>query len=171
MSNFNETKKKLLEECGSSKKNHNETLFNELATALLNDPDYEKKEIVTKQGEQVEVVSTPIKDLRKSIIGSVARAAGADSAEQEKIVAEHQFPKLPMYDFVDSALKEYMAAGKKFQFSREENFQGSIEYAEQKACIKDVKRPGSTESKKQRQGDYIKLKAKSTCPDNLREDL
>lgn len=170
MSKFAETKKRL-EEAGSSKKTFNENYFNELATGLLNDPDYEKVEMVTKNGELTEAKSTPIADLRKGLIGSVAKAAGADQAEQEKLIAEHQFPKLPVYDYVDSALHEYLGLGKKFPLSRKENFQGSIEFASIAACVKDVKKPGATESKKQRQGDFIKLKAKSTCPSNLKQDL
>lgn len=171
MAKFAETKKRIVEETSSSKKTFNENYFNELATALLNDADYEKVEMVTKKGELTEVKSTPIKDLRKGLIGSVAKASGADQAEQDKLVAEHQFPKLPMYDYVDCALHEYLGLGKKFPLSRKENFQGSIEFTEQKACIKDVKKPGSTESRQQRQGDYVKLKAKSNCPDNLKNYL
>lgn len=170
MAKFAETKKRIQEEAGS-KKTFNESYFNELSTALLNDPEYEKVEMVTKKGELVEEKTTPIKDLRKALIGSVAKAAGADQAEQEKLINEHQFGKLPMYDYVDSALHEYLGLGKKFPLSRKENFQGAIEFAEQKAAIKDVKRPGSDVVKKQRQGDYIKLKAKSTCPANLKQDL
>lgn len=171
MAKFAETKKKIIEEGASSKKTFNENYFNELATALLNDPDYEKTEMVTKKGELTPISSRPIAELRKSLIGGVAKAAGADSAEQEKLVAEYQFSKLPMYDYVDSTLHEYLGLGKKFPLSRKENFQGSIEFVDQKACVKDVKAPGSTVSKKQRQGDYIKLKAKSNCPDNLKTDL
>ena len=171
MSNFSETKKRIQEECVNSKKTFNENYFNEIATAILNDPDYEKEEVVTKKGELETVKSTPIKDLRKAIIGSVAKAAGSDAAEQEKLINEHQFGKLPMYDYVDSTLQEYLSIGKKFQLGRKENFQGTIEFIKQAPTVKDVKRPGSEETKKQRQGEYIKLKAKSTCPDNLKEDL
>lgn len=171
MSKFADVKKKIVEESNSTKKTFNEQYFNELVTGLLNDPDYEKTEMVMKKGELTPISSKPIAELRKGLIGGVAKASGADSAEQEKLIAEYQFGKLPMYDFVESALHEYLGMGKKFPFSRKEDFQGSIEFVEQKACVKDVKAPGSTVSKKQRQGDYIKLKAKSNCPDNLKTDL
>lgn len=171
MSKFSETKEKITSECGSGKKTFNETLFNQLGTAILNDPDYEKDELVTKKGESSIVTTNPIKDLRKAIIGSVAKAAGSDTAEQQQLIDEHQFPVLPLYDFVDSTLQEYLGLGKKFQMGRKENFQGAIEFVHQDAQIKDVKRVGSSESKKQRHGAFIKLKAKSTCPSNLREDI
>lgn len=171
MSKFSETKERIASECGTGKKTFNEAMFNQLGTAILNDPEYAKEELVVKKGELTPVTSTPIKDLRKAIIGSVAKAAGSDSTEQQKLIDEHQFPTLPLYDYVDSTLHEYLGMGKKFPMSRKENFQGALEFTEQKATVKDVKRPGATESKKQRQGAYIKLKAKSTCPDNLKEDL
>lgn len=171
MAKFAEIKKKIVEENGSGKKTFNESYFNQIATAIMNDPEYEKVELVKKHGELVESKSTPVADLRKAIIGSVAKAAGADAAEQEKLVAEHQFGTLPMYDYVDSTLHEYLSLGKKLPLSRKENFQGSIEFAPQDACVKEVKKPGATESKKQRQGAFIKLKAKSTCPSNLKTDL
>lgn len=171
MSKFSETKKRIAAESGTGKKTFNEAMFNELGTAILNDPDYVKEEMVVKKGELTPVTSTPIKDLRKAIIGSVAKAAGSDAAEQQKLIDEHQFPKLPLYDYVEASLHEYLDMGKKFPMSRKENFQGSLEFTEQKAAVKDVKRPGAAESKKQRQGAFVKLKAKSTCPDNLKEDL
>jgi hypothetical protein len=49
--------------------------------------------------------------------------------------------------------------------------QAAIEATTIPATIKEVRRPGETEKKKQRQGEYIKLRAKSTCPDNLKENL
>jgi hypothetical protein len=173
-SKFAETKARILKECegSGSKKTFNENYFNELGTALLNDPSYEKVELKVKNGELTESKSTPITDLRKNLIGSVAKAAGCDSAEQEKLVAEHQFPKLPLYDYVESTVREYVVGtGKKFPFARQENMQAAIEATTIPATIKEVRRPGETEKKKQRQGEYIKLRAKSTCPDNLKENL
>lgn len=174
MSKFAETKAKIIAESKASggKKTFNRTYFNELATAMLNDAEYEKTELKPKNGELVTETSTPIADLRKSLIGSVAKSAGCDTAEQEKLVAEHQFPTLPLYDFVEASVREYVVeVGKKFPLARQENMQASIEAVSVKATIKDVRRPGASETTKQRQGEYIKLKAKSTCPDNLKENL
>lgn len=170
MGKFSETRDKLREEA-SSKKTFSEGLFNELGTALLNDPEYEVTSVAVKKGELVEEKTRPVEVLRKQVIGSVAKAAGSDTAEQDKLVAEHQFPRLDLYGYVDATMQEYLGLGKKFQFTRKEDFQGSIEMSKQDACIKDVKRPGSTEVSKQRQGAYTKLKAKSTCPSNLKKTL
>lgn len=172
--NFYETKQKMLDEFKKQEKpkvTFNESYFNELATALVNTADYQKTELIRKNGEMVEVVSEPVKDFRKPIIGSVAKAAGCDAADVEKLVETHQFPTIPMYDIVDSVLKEYMRCGKKFQFSNEDDFEGSIELSNQPATIKDVRKPGSDVVKKQKQEEYMKLKSKSTCPANRRKDL
>ena len=160
MGKFADARKKFQQECEGTKKTFNQNLFNELATTMLNDPGYEKTEMQKKGGELVQTESQPIADLRKAIIGSVAKAGGCDAAEQEKLIEEHQFPKLPMYDFVESALREYL-----------ENMQATLEMVTVKPAVKDVRKPGATETKKQRQGEFKKLKAKSTCPDNLKEDL
>lgn len=171
MGKFAEARKKFQAECQGTKKTFNETLFNELATVMLNDPEYEKEEMQRKGGELVKTTSQPMVDLRKALIGSVAKAAGCDGAEQDKLVAEHQFPKLPIYDLVESSVREYLDLGKSFPFARQENMQASLEMTTVKPAIKEVRKPGATETKKQRQGEFKKLKAKSTCPDNLKEDL
>lgn len=171
MGKFSDTKQKLQDECNGTKKTFNKTMFDKLATAMLNDADYEKIEYQTKGGELVEAKSQPIADLRKAIIGSVAKAGGCDAAEQEKLVEEHQFPTLPMYDFVESSLREYLDLGKPFPLARQVDMKATLEMTVVKPTIKDVRRPGETETKKQRQGEFKKLKAKSTCPDNLKEDL
>lgn len=173
MGKFAETKAKIMKECSQpgAKKTFNKSMFNELGTALINDPTYEKEEVVVKEGALKPVTSTPIADLRKQIIGSVAKSAGCDQAEQQKLIEEHQFPQLDMYDYVDSLLQEYLSTGKKYVMSRRENFQASLETETIRAGIKEVRRPGATEKTKQRQGEFVKLKAKSTCPDNLKQNL
>lgn len=174
MSKFADTKKKIIAESAASggKKTFNRTYFNELATAMINDPDYEKTEMKQKNGELVVDKTKPMADLRKSLIGSVAKAAGCDSAEQEKLVAGHQFPVLPLYDLVEASIREYLVGvGKRFPLARQDNCSASLEATTVKATVKEVRKPGATESKKQRQGEYVKIKAKSTCPDNLKTDL
>ena len=173
MGKFAEAKKKLTDEISNStqKKTFNETYFNVLSTAMMNDPGYEKTELKNKGGELVEEKTTPIADLRKSIIGSVAKSAGCDSAEQERLVNEHQFPVLPMYDYVESAMREYLGLGKNFPFARQNDFQAALEMETVAATVKDVRVPGSNDTHKQRQGEHRKLKAKSTCPKNLRVNI
>ena len=172
MGKFIEAKKKLLgEEQASTKKTFSKSYFDTLATAMLNDAGYEKTELRQKNGELVNETSTPIADLRKSLIGSVAKTAGCDAAEQERIVAEHQFPTLPLYDFVESSIREYLSTGKKFSFARQENFTGALETVTVPATIKEVHKPGSSEKMKQKQGEHVKLKAKSTCPSNLKTNI
>ncbi len=173
MGKFAEAKKKIEEEVKASnnKKTFNRSYFDTLGTAMANDPTYERVEQKVKGDKLVEEKTTPMVEFRKGIIGSVAKAAGCDTAEQEKLVQEHQFPLLPVYDFVEGVLSEYLGIGKKFPFKRQENFQASIEMQNVEATVKDVRKPGSGEKSKQRQGAHIKLKAKSTCPSNLKSNI
>lgn len=173
MGKFADAKKKLTDEISAStqKKTFNETYFNVLSTAMLNDAGYEKEELKNKGGELKKEVTTPIADLRKNIIGSVAKSAGCDAAEQERLINEHQFPVLPMYDYVESSLREYLSLGKNFPFARQDDFQAALGMETVAATVKDVRVPGSNETHKQRQGEYKKLKAKSTCPKNLRVNI
>ena len=173
MGKFAETKAKIVAEieATSQKKTFSRAYFDTLATALMNDPEYEKIELKQKNGELVNETTTPMADLRKAVIGSVAKAAGADAAEQERLVDEHTFPTLPLYDFVESSVREYLSLGKKFTFARQEDFSGSLETTRVPAVIKEVHKPGSTEKVKQRQGEHTKLKAKSTCPANLKTNI
>lgn len=173
MGKFADAKERIMKECSQpgAKKTFNKSLFNEMGTLLLNDPTYEREEVVVKDGELKPVTTNPVADLRKQIIGSVAKSAGCDQAEQQKLVDEHQFPQLDMYGYVDSLLQEYLSTGKKYTMGRRENFQASLVTETVKAGIKEVRRPGATEKTKQRQGEFVKLKASSTCPDNLKENL
>ena len=173
MGKFNETKKRLEDEISKStqKKTFNRTYFDMLGTAILNDAGYEKTELKSKGGELVEEKTTPIADLRKSIIGSVAKSAGCDAAEQERLIADHQFPTLPVYDYVESSLREYLDLGKNFPLARQNDFQAALEMESIAATVKDVRVPGSNETHKQKQGAHRKLKAKSTCPKNLRTNI
>lgn len=153
----------------STRKTFNAEQFNELGTALLNDPDYEVK--VAKQSRNTgftEETTNPVKDLRKSMIGSVMKAAGHDSAEQEKFVAEHQFPTLPLYPVVSEMVEQYLRCGKAFAFNAKSDMRATITLDEKPEEIKEVRVPSTGEVTKTSMGAYKKVKVKSTCPSNLR---
>src|SRR5699024_2805650 len=100
--------------------------FDELGTALLNDPDY--KEVVkrTHGGKTTEVETTPVADLRKAMIGGIAKDAGLDSAETAKLIDNHEFSTLPLYPVVAAMLEGYCEAGKTFVFNKRDDLQGSL---------------------------------------------
>ena len=77
MGKFADKKKEIyassLNKDGKIRRTSNRRQFDELGTALLNDPDY--KEVVkrTHGGKTTEVETTPVADLRKAMIGGIAK--------------------------------------------------------------------------------------------------
>ena len=172
MSKFAEKKEEIKKACeGSSRKTFNAQEFNELGTALLNEPDYVVKVAVTKNGVFSEEETTPIRDLRKALIGGVLKAAGHDSAEQEKFVNEHQFSTLPLHGAVSEMVEQYVRAGKAFVFKPKADLRASITLEAKPEEIKEVKVPSTGEVRKTKLGAYNKVKSKSTCPSNLRTKM
>lgn len=178
MSKFTEKKKQLVSSAstGSTKVTDNKQLFNELATAMLNDPDFEDVEQATKKGEVVENTTKPIAELRKKLIGSVAKAAGADTDETAKLVQSHEFPTLPMYTFVADCIEEYCGAGKAFRFGKRKDLQGTIKIVTEEECTKEHNNPraaktgGPAKTKKHYQ-QHRRYRVESKCPIALTSDV
>lgn len=171
MGSFAEKKKELMEASKSSRKVFNVQNFNKLGTALINDPDYTATVAVTKDGAIETKETKPVADLRKKMIGDVLKAAGHDATEQEKFVNEYQYSTLPLHGVVSEMLTEYMSTGAPFAFTRKEDMKASILIEQQAEVIKEVKSPQTKEVKKKKYSAYRKVKARSTCPANLKEDV
>lgn len=170
MGRYAEKKKEIMGEKKGTKV-FNASDFNKLGTAILNDPEYVAEIASVKEGKVVTTETTPVADLRQKLIGGVLKAAGVDSQEQAKFVQEYQFPTLPLNSVVSEILTEYMGQGKPFTFNRKGDFKASILIEDKKEEVKEVKSPATGEVSKKRYGAYRKLKAKSTCPDNLKFDV
>ena len=155
----------------SSRKTFNAQEFNELGTALLNEPDYVATIAVTKNGAFAEEDTTPVKDLRKGLIGGVLKAAGHDSAEQEKFVNEYQYPTLPLYPVVSEMVEQFMRCGKAVTLRPKADLRATITLEDKPEEIKEVKVPATGDVRKTRLGAYKKVKVKSTCPSNLRQKM
>lgn len=172
MGRFLDKKDEIIKASSSSnRKTFNTQEFNELATALLNEPDYVATIAVTKNGEYAEEDTTPVKDLRKGLIGGVLKAAGHDSAEQEKFVNEYQFSTLPLYPFVSEITEQYLRCGKALTLRPKSDLRATITLEDKKEEIKESKVPATGDVRKTKMGAYKKVKVKSTCPANLREKL
>lgn len=172
MGKFAEKKEEIIKASqASNRKTANTQDFNELASALLNEPDYVVTVATTKNGEYAEEETTPIKDLRKSIIAPMMKQAGHDAAETEKFVNEYQFGTLPLYGFVSEAVEQYLRAGKAFAFRPKEDFKAILTLEDKPEEVKEVKTPATGQVSKTKLGAYKKVKVKSTCPNNLRTKL
>lgn len=172
MSKFAEKKDEIIKaSSSSSRKTFNAQEFNELGTALINEPEYEVTSAVTKNGEFAEKTTTPVKDFRKSVIGGVLKAAGHDAAEQEKFVNEHQFSTIPLYPVVSEMVEQYIRCGKAFTMVPKTDLRATITLDSKEEEIKEVKVPATGDVRKTKLGAYQKVKVKSTCPANLREKM
>ena len=171
---FAEVKKEIFDAAkASNKKTFSESAFNKLTSALVNEPDYEVKVAKTKGGEVTEEVITPIADFRKSIIGGIAKSAGADDAEVKKMVDEYKFASnTPWYPVVSEAITQSMEAGKAFTFIPKADMNATLTMKEEKEVIKMVGAPGSDKNDKKPvvYGAHRKIRSASTCPKALRKD-
>ena len=170
MSKFEDKKKEIMDaRAASTRKTFNEEQFNELFTALVNEPDYET--VVAKSsrtnGYSEEKVN-PVKDFRKSVIGSVMKAAGHDSAETEKFINEHKFSTIDAYPVISEAITEYISCGKAFNLSPKPDMTASIFVSNKPEEVKEVRIPASGEVVQTKMGAYKKVCVKSVCPAHLR---
>lgn len=176
MSKYSEKKAAIMADQHSSNTVSNRGMFDALFTAMVNDPDYESVEVVIKKGEVSESVTKPVVDLRKSLIGSVASAAGADSAETKALIEKHEFPVLPVYNVVANAIEEYCAAGKSFRFPKRGDLQGTLTIKTEPEKTKEHNNPrcgvdGEPARITKLYHEHRRYKVESKCPTNLTETV
>jgi hypothetical protein len=173
MGKFAEAKAELIKAAApangaSPKRTKNKKLFNEIGTALLNDPDYQDTVYSEHNGEPTMIQTTPVRDLRKTMIGGIAKDAGLDAAETAKLIENHQFSTLPLYPVVGDMIEEFLDTGRVFAFGRREDLQGSI-------YIEEIKEPTTRSSLVPKQpgvkvtsvyDEHRRYRVKSKCPDN-----
>lgn len=168
----NELKQQVLEKekaTGKKRVTHSESAFNNLATALLNDPDYQDVSIAKVDGKNENKVTKPVAELRKVMIGSVLKSAGVDNAEAAKIVAEHEFPTVPMYGYTAALLEEYLDTGKGFTFQKREDLEATLRMEVVPEVTKVTTNQFATEKGDkptftQVYGEHRRIRVKSTCP-------
>lgn len=155
----------------SGRKTFNKNDFNELFTAAANDAGHEVPVLATEDGKQVTKKITPAADFRKSVIGGIMKAAGHDTAEQQKFVEEYQFGRIPAYELVANTVEEYMRAGKAFPLLPSDDCKCTLTMKEIAPEVKEVKSPQSNEKKNVKYDSYMKVKSSSKCPAHRRHDM
>lgn len=171
---FTDVKNEIFEAAKTSnKKTFSESAFNKLTSAMVNEPEYEVKVSKTKAGQLVEEVTHPIAEFRKSVIGGIAKSAGADDAEVAKMVDEYKFSaNTPWYPVVSEAITASMEAGKAFTFIPKSDMNATLTLKEEKEVVKMVGAPGAPKDDKKPvvYGAHRRIKSASTCPKSLRKD-
>lgn len=158
---------------GEPKKLFSKAQFNELAAAYLNSPDFVDHQVKSKDGELCVVETTPVKDFRDTIVGGIAKAAGLDKTEQEKLADSYQFSsKADYHSFMSNVIEAYAGeCGRKFSLTPRSDMKASLTIETVPETTKVVKVVGTDKEKTVKYGEFRKVKVKSTCPDNLRQDL
>lgn len=172
--NFNETKQQIFEKAKESgKRTFSESTFNGLTSAMMNEPDYEvtvsKR---SKDGTVTTDVIKPIADFREKVIGSIAKQAGVDKDETEKLVKEYKFSAdTPWYPVVSEAVTNSLEAGKAFAIIPKNDMEATFSMQDVAEAIKMNGAPGAPESEKKPvvYGKHRVIKCSSGCPKHLRK--
>lgn len=170
MSKYTEKKEQLKNE-GGNKKVFNESHFNQLATALFNETDYITPIYVNKKGVSEKRDINPTIELRSSMMKQILKEAGVDSGDIDRLINEFKFSTLPFYQFISTALSDYLETGKSFKLLSKENVVASLSYREMPEIQKTVRTPGTGETKQKQYDAHYKLVAKSPCPQNKMKNL
>lgn len=153
MSKYEEKIAKLKEESSStafSKKTQDE-----VASALINDPDYERREY-RRKGTDFEVVkSYPVKDFRNGL-KDLVKSFGVDATEADKIDTIDLSKKIsnPVGEMSGVIVKGVMQTGKAFRFSPENDNETVMNIALHEMPEKDVE---TRKPEKQADGRVIQV--------------
>lgn len=171
---FKEVKEEVLKQTqAGGKTTFSETTFNKLTSAMLNEVDYEVKTAKrTKDGEVKEETIKPVEEFRNKVIGTIAKQAGVDKDETEKLVKEYKFPAdTPWYPIVSESLTNSMEAGKSFTALSKGDLVATLSMETIPEQVKMNGAPGAPESEKKPvvYGEHRRIKCTSGCPKWLRK--
>lgn len=174
MATFSEMKQEVLSQTqAGGKKTFSESTFNKLTSAMLNETGYEAKIVKrSKDGEVREEILKPVDEFRQKVIGTIAKQAGVDKDETEKLISEYKFPSdTPWYPVVSEALTNSMEAGKTFTALSKGDMVASFSMETISEQVKMNGAPGAPDSEKKPvvYGEHRRIKCSSGCPKWLRK--
>ena len=114
---------------GKMKKTFSRKFWNDVANAMMNDPDYEFPGVTMKDGEAVETKTKPVQAFREKIIQPIAQEAGMDQTDAKKFAEEYQFNKAQsatVYDLSMAIDIENMRCGKALRVPRQKEWVATI---------------------------------------------
>lgn len=171
---FSEVKDEIFKQTqAGGKKTFSESTFNKLTSAMLNEVGYEAKTVKrTKDGEVKEEIIKPVDEFRSKVIGTIAKQAGVDKDETEKLIKEYKFPAdTSWYPIVSESLTNSMEAGKSFVTLSKDDMVASLSMETIPEQVKMNGAPGAPESEKKPvvYGEHRRIKCSSGCPKWLRK--
>ena len=157
-----------------SKKN-----FNKLLKAMMNDTDFSIKVPVVKGGEVDHYEEVMVNENFRKFLKKVLEKAGVDKNESS-VVMDSSFTidnVDGVYEFITTAIYEYMNAGNKFDFLPKEDFKGSVYLKNNPAAVtepREARNPATNEvigTFKYKNEAYKSLACSSPCPDWLKSRI
>lgn len=160
---------------GNSVNRFSKKSFNDLMKAMLNDTDFAADIAVTKHKELAEMQKVMVTKEFRGFLRRILEKAGIDKADSA-VVMDPSFTidnVDGLYDFISTAVYEYMAAKNKFDFLPRKDFRGSITVKDKAKTSKvsEARNPQTGESLGTWQYDtdsYKTLVASSPAPEYLK---
>lgn len=158
-------------EKGRISKTFNRSLWNKLALAFVNTPEYKAQYVSVKGDEVTDVDSMPVEALRKMFY-QVLVDFGVDKQEAEKVLTSYKFRNADaLYEVASELIYQYCAAGKKFDFPQRRDFVGSITISDVAQTISKHKNPHDGSEIEIEKAAHRVLKTKSKTPKWLKKRL
>ena len=173
---FSERLNEIVEEAKSSSKDgtvkssFSRKFYNDVACAVLNDPDYEFDEIRIRNGKPTKITSTPSREFRERIIAPILSTMDVDNDDIKKFVQDYEFTQAQaatIYDLASAINWEYMNTGKILRLPSKETFVGSINLKDIDESIYENKKTGVKTKRKAHKA----LLKRSTTPSWCKERL
>lgn len=139
---------------GTVKSAFSRKFYDDVAGAVLNDPEYKFEEVKVRGGKPTKVVTTPSKNFREKMLTPLAKSFNLDETDTKKFVQDFKFSPgqaATIYDLMSAINWEYMNTGKILRIPAKEDFVGSIYLKEVgETTFKNPKTGKVTKSKKHR---------------------
>ena len=115
---------------GELKSSFSRKFYDDVAGAVLNDPDYEFEGIKVRKGEAVPVKSKPSREFREKLLGPIAKGFNLDAEDAKKYIDDYEFTSAQastIYDLMSAINWEYMNTGKILKMPATKEFAGAIQ--------------------------------------------
>ena len=147
---------------GNIKSSFSKKFYDDVAGAVMNDPEYEFDEIKMKNGEATVVKSKPTKEFREKLFTPIMKSFNVDSEDAQKFIEDYQFTPAQvstMYGLMSAINWEYMKTGKILRLPSKEDFVGSVNIREVPETMYENKKTGV---KVRREAHKVLLKRSNT---------
>lgn len=114
---------------GTIRKSFSRKFYNDVAEAVMNDPEYEFEQVKVKGGEPIVIKTNPSRAFREKILGPVMSTFNVDADDAKKFINDYQFTQAQantIYDLMAAVNWEYMNTGKILRFPAKPDFVGAM---------------------------------------------